>query len=133
MVSAHLDDGQSLTALNEVFVGHASDQSARYRLSLSDVEERESSSGLIVATGTDATGWAASLHLERRSSLVMPSPEERRLAFFVREPRPSVATGTELTEGSLSGGNASSSAVSCPRAVSSSATGSRSTGCRSVG
>jgi hypothetical protein len=28
-------------------------------------------------------------------------PEERRLAFFVREPWPSAATGTTLTEGEL--------------------------------
>jgi hypothetical protein len=55
MVSAHLDDGQSPTALNEVCVGHASHQSARYRLSLSDVEERESSSGPSAATGTELT------------------------------------------------------------------------------
>ena len=102
MVSARVDDGQSLTALNEIFVGHVSHQSARYRLTLGQREERQSSSGLIVATGTGATGWAASLHLERRSSLVMPSPEQRRLAFFVREPWPSAATGTTLTEGSLS-------------------------------
>ncbi len=103
MVSAALDDGQSLTALNEIFVGHVSHQSARYQLSLGAAEERQSSSGLIIATGTGATGWAASLHLERQSSLVMPAPEERRLAFFVREPWPSVATGTTLTEGSLAG------------------------------
>jgi NAD kinase len=74
MVTARADDGQSLTALNEIFVGHASHQSARYRLTLGTTEERQSSSGLIVATGTGATGWAASLHLERHSSLVMPTP-----------------------------------------------------------
>jgi hypothetical protein len=106
MASAHLDDGQSLLALNEVFVGHASHQSARYALEVGGRSERQSSSGLIVATGTGATGWAASLRRERHSSLRMPGPEEDRLAFFVREPWPSPATGTELDEGELEGGAA---------------------------
>jgi hypothetical protein len=101
MVAASLDDGQNLVALNEIFVGHASHQSARYRLTFGDQTERQSSSGVVVATGTGATGWAASLHRERHSTLELPSAEERRLAFFVREPWPSAATGTTLTEGIL--------------------------------
>jgi hypothetical protein len=32
MVAAKLDDGQTLTALNEIFVGHVSHQSARYTI-----------------------------------------------------------------------------------------------------
>ncbi len=36
MVQAELDDGQSLLALNEVFVGPASHQTARYTLTLAD-------------------------------------------------------------------------------------------------
>jgi NAD kinase len=101
MVAATLDDGQSLTALNEIFVGHVSHQSARYTIALAEVKERQSSSGVIVATGTGATGWAASIHLERRSAVRLPRPEEPRLAFFVREPWPSPATGTRITEGLL--------------------------------
>ena len=61
MVRAELDDGQILLALNEVFVGHASHQSARYSLSYAGREEAQSSSGLIVASGTGATGWALSI------------------------------------------------------------------------
>jgi NAD kinase len=103
MVSAGVDDGQTLVALNEIFIGHASHQSARYRITVGNQTERQSSSGVIVATGTGATGWAASLHRERHSTLVLPDPQERRLSFFVREPWPSAATGTGLTEGVLSG------------------------------
>jgi hypothetical protein len=102
MVEARLDDGQRLLALNEVFVGHASHQSARYVIE----GERQSSSGIIVATGTGATGWAASIRRERRSSLPMPGPEESALAFFVREAWPSAATGTTITEGRLEGSQA---------------------------
>lgn len=57
MVEAVLDDGQRLLALNEVFVGHASHQSARYSISVGDRAERHSSSGVVITTGTGATGW----------------------------------------------------------------------------
>lgn len=103
MVEARLDDGQRLHALNEIFVGHRSHQSARYVLRCPNGEERQSSSGLIVTTGTGAGGWARSIAAERGSAISLPSPTERRLVYFVREAWPSVATGTELTEGSLDG------------------------------
>jgi NAD kinase len=99
MVEAVLDDGLRLLALNEVFVGHQSHQSARYSIRLADRNERQSSSGVVVTTGTGATGWGRSIALERHSALAMPAPSERALAFFVREAWPSVATGATLTEG----------------------------------
>lgn len=101
MVEARLDDGQRLLALNEIFLGHRSHQSARYTVQWHGEEERHSSSGLIVTTGTGATGWACSIHRQRRTQIALPGPEERHLAFFVREPFPSVATGTQLTEGEV--------------------------------
>lgn len=104
MVAADLDDGQSLLALNEVFVGHRSHQSARYELGWRDRREMHSSSGLIVTTGTGATGWARSIHRERGSSLELPPPTAAQLAFFVREAWPSIATGTDCTEGALGDG-----------------------------
>ena len=104
MVEATLTDGRRLVALNEIFVGHRSHQSARYRLRWGSTEERHSSSGLIVATGTGATGWARSIHLSRSSPLPLPTPEKRTLAFFVREAWPSALTGTDLTEGILKEG-----------------------------
>jgi NAD kinase len=103
MVSARLDDGQSLLALNEIFVGHRSHQSARYRLRLGNREERQSSSGLIVATGTGATGWARSINGERAHPLQLPKPTDWALAMFVREPFPSIVTGTSLDGGLVNG------------------------------
>ena len=104
MVEARLDDGQRLVALNEIFAGHRSHQSARYRIAWRGHEERQSSSGLIVATGTGATGWALSIHRQCREKVDLPAPEQPRLAFFVREAFPSVATGTEITEGVIGPG-----------------------------
>jgi NAD kinase len=96
MVEARLDDGQRLLALNELFAGHASHQSARYRIALGDRVERQSSSGVIVTTGTGATGWARSINLERRRALELPGATDPSVAFFVREPFPSVGTGTSI-------------------------------------
>lgn len=101
MVEARTDDGQVLRALNEIFVGHASHQSARYQLRLGDADERHSSSGLIVCTGTGSTGWARSIARERRVEWSLPAPTDPALAFFVREAWPSLTTGTDLTAGRL--------------------------------
>jgi len=101
MVEATLDDGQHLTALNEIFIGHHSHQSARYRLLLGASDERQSSSGIIVATGTGATGWARSINEERNRVLDLPAPEERALAFFVREAFPGSGFATRTTFGRL--------------------------------
>ncbi len=99
MVAAEMDDGQTLLALNEIFIGHQTHQSARYRIVWGQARERHSSSGLIVSTGTGATGWTRSIHRQRRTSIDLPTPCESCLAFFVREAFPSVATGTDLCEG----------------------------------
>ncbi len=99
MVEARLDDGQHLLALNEIFIGHRSHQSARYRIGWHEIEERQSSSGLIVSTGTGSTGWALSIHKERQSRLAILTPNDSELAFFVREAWPSITTGTSITEG----------------------------------
>jgi NAD kinase len=101
MVCAELDDGQRLLALNEVFVGQQSHQSARYRISHHGSSEEHSSSGVICATGTGSTGWAHSINRVRSHPLVLPEPEDRALAFFVREAFPSVATGTDVVQGTV--------------------------------
>jgi hypothetical protein len=101
MARALLDDGQEVLALNEIFVGHVTHQSARYTIALGDRSERQSSSGVIAATGTGATGWAASINRQLASPLALPKPVDPELALFVREAWPSSVTGTTLTAGRI--------------------------------
>ena len=103
MVRATVDDSRSLTALNEVFIGHPGHQSARYELALPRRAERQSSSGVVVSTGTGATGWGASLKRGRPMG-DLPGPTSQSLAWFVREAWPSPFTGVEYTEGILEEG-----------------------------
>ena len=102
MVEARLDNGETLLALNEIFVGHRSHQSARYRIQAPGGAEEHSSSGLIVASGTGATGWARSIQEATGQHLAL-APDERAIVYLVREPFPSVATGTMLRGGKLAG------------------------------
>jgi NAD kinase len=106
MVEARLDDGQRLLALNEVFAGHRTHQSARYRIALDGREERQSSSGVIVTSGTGATGWARSINGERHRKLALPASTDPAIAFLVREPFPSLATGVTIDGAVLGEGRA---------------------------
>jgi len=101
MVQATMSDGQRLIALNEIFFGHQSHQSARYRLTARAQTERHSSSGVIIATGTGASGWARSITHQRVDPAPLPGPLDVDLAFYVREAWPSVATQATLTTGRL--------------------------------
>lgn len=102
MVQAVLDGGETLLALNEIFVGHRSHQSARYRIEAGGEAEDHSSSGLIVASGTGATGWARSIAEATHLDLGL-GREERAVGYWVREPFPSLATTTRMRAGKLSG------------------------------
>lgn len=103
-VEAVTDDGQRLRALNEIFVGDRGHQSARYEIEVGEQTEEQSSSGVIVGTGTGATGWLASLWLQTQPAFALPGADSTELAYFVREAWPSATTGTSLTSGLVAAG-----------------------------
>ncbi|MFG2430805.1 hypothetical protein [Streptomyces sp. NPDC048590] len=104
MTEAVADDTQRLLALNEIYLGSAGHQTARYRIGPDGSEaagEAQASSGVLVGTGTGSTGWLRSLWLERGGGIRLPAPSEQRLVWFVREAWPSPATGTSMVAGEL--------------------------------
>jgi len=102
MAQASLNNGQSLYAVNDLFIGFATHASARYRIAHRQQEENQSSSGIIVSTGAGSTGWSRSIltgasavieGFERRNKPFQKAREEYRfdyrsewLRFHVREP-----------------------------------------------
>ncbi|MEO0412846.1 MAG: hypothetical protein AAF221_13520 [Pseudomonadota bacterium] len=100
MIEAVAGEGLRLLALNELFIGHRSHQSARYIVEAGGAEEFQSSSGMIVATGTGLTGWAKSI-MTATGRVFKIAPNETRAAFFAREPWPSKTSGCKIAAGEI--------------------------------
>lgn len=113
MAETNLNDGQSLLAFNDFFVGVKSHVSARYLIEIHGNKERHSSSGLIVSTGVGSTGWLSSAFnmaggilsgtLPARHEGPLPSSkfdwEEEKLAYVVREPFVSKTSSASIVFG----------------------------------
>jgi NAD kinase len=111
LAEARLNDGQILYALNDFFIGNKTHVSARYTLSFAGKEEKQSSSGVIVTTGSGSTGWYTSV-MRGAYTLAGVSPmgvafprDANYLQYVVREPFPSKTTGTSLSSGVVNLGN----------------------------
>lgn len=116
MACARLNDGQTLHAVNDLFVGARTHISARYRLAHNGRSEDQSSSGLIISTGAGSTGWFRSV-LTGASAVVtafIGSDHARRvrdcyafewdspyLVYTVREPFISRTSSADLAYGSI--------------------------------
>ena len=61
MAKASLNNGQTMYAVNDLFIGPKSHGSARYVIRCGEAGETQSSSGVIVSTGLGSTGWLKSL------------------------------------------------------------------------
>jgi len=116
MAEARLNDGQRLLAFNDLFIGHSSHISARYKITFDNYSENQSSSGIIISTGAGSTGWLSSLFNmaaginrtfgissgETHRSGISMSWDDRRLVFIVREPFLSKYSRIDLTTGLIS-------------------------------
>ena len=61
MAKATLNTGETMHAVNDIFIGPRSHVSARYNISIRGRAENHSSSGVIVSTGVGSSGWLKSL------------------------------------------------------------------------
>ena len=120
MAKATLNNGQTLYAVNDLFIGPKTHTSARYFIRHGKAGETHSSSGVIVSTGMGSTGWLKSLLTgagaiaiavgnRGRNDPKQPGCYEKAVAgfnweseflyFTVREPFPTRTTGTSLVFG----------------------------------
>ncbi len=106
---ATTNDGQTLLAVNDLFIGPKSHTSARYMIKWRGQQELQSSSGIIVSTGLGSTGWFQSILAGAQAIMgadYHPLSQgydwgERKLQFSVREPFPSKTTGIQLVFGTI--------------------------------
>ncbi len=110
MARATTNDGQSLTAFNDLFIGAATHVSARYKVRYQNREEFQSSSGILVSTGAGSTGWLSSVFNMQQALNHMSGTNrawQRKsfawnadfLQYVVREPYLSHSTGIDLISG----------------------------------
>jgi NAD kinase len=112
MACATLGDGRQIHAVNELFIGPRTHTSARYQLTIDEQSEQQSSSGILVATGTGSTGWlraicagAAKIMGAAQITGVATDPafpaDSEQLIYAVREPWPSRTTAATLVYGQI--------------------------------
>ncbi|NOQ72824.1 MAG: sugar kinase [Crocinitomix sp.] len=116
MAEAKFNDGQSLLAFNDFFIGTKSHVSARYKIRFNNKEETQSSSGIIVSTGAGSTGWMSSIfnmvnginHFHKGSFQEVHHNVQwntDQLIFAVREPFLSQTTSVSLCFGEIAAGH----------------------------
>jgi NAD kinase len=125
MAQAQLNDGQTLHAVNDLFIGQRTHTSARYalRLQSNTTSENQSSSGIIVSTGAGSTGWLRSIlegankivqaqhvgTIEENVTLVADGRfgwDAKHLVFNVREPFESKMSSARVVSGRIEANDA---------------------------
>ncbi len=113
MAQAQTQDGQTMLAVNDLFVGQKTHVSARYDITWNETTEYQSSSGIIISTGLGSTGWYKSIMTQAAGIAgsfgggnfkeKLPGWGEEKLIFVVREPFPSRSTQTGIIYGKITG------------------------------
>jgi len=118
MARVRLDDGQTIDAVNDLFIGIQSHASARYRIEYRRNVENQSSSGVIISTGAGSTGWyrsvltaaawVATAHLGTKAVGNLADryafdATARELRFSVREPFTSLSSAAGIVWGPITG------------------------------
>ncbi len=120
MAQAVLNTGETLTAVNDLFIGPRSHTSARYTIRIGKRTEEHSSSGIIVSTGLGSTGWLRSIvagatgitaaltgrpvRAKEKEGRALGEPfawNADHLCFSVREPWPSRTSSAKITFGRI--------------------------------
>ncbi len=114
LAQVELNDGQRLLAVNDFFIGQKTHSSSRYTLHLDSLQERQSSSGIIVSTGLGSTGWLKSIvaGAARLIEQLGETPKAEAnvgnvpwnadyLLYSVREPFPSINSAASLVFGQI--------------------------------
>ncbi len=114
MAKAVLNNGETLYAVNDLFIGQKTHASARYELHIDSYSEAHSSSGIIVSTGLGSSGWfrsiltgAAGIVSQISGKEISAHQEDRfgwdaeYLFFSVREPWPSKTSSAKTTFGKI--------------------------------
>ncbi len=97
MAKAELNDGQTLLAFNDFYVGTDSHVSSRYNIEFNGKKETQSSSGIIISTGAGSTGWLSSIfnmannitNFQNKGNKMYHAKlnwNDDKLVFVVREP-----------------------------------------------
>jgi NAD kinase len=116
MARATLNDGQTLLAFNDFYIGANSHVSSRYSIEYHGMKERQSSSGILVATGAGSTGWMSSVYnmvynvlahqgQAKSQNRFCKSWEDNSLTFVVREPFLSKTSQTSIGFGVINKGS----------------------------
>ena len=114
LAKVELNDGQTLYAVNDFFIGQKTQVSARYTINYQGTVEQQSSSGIIVSTGLGSTGWFKSILAGasgvvssfNNHSIELTQSEPFKwnsnfLYYTVREPYPSKWTSANLVLGKI--------------------------------
>ena len=110
LARADFNDGQSMLAVNDFYIGPKLPVSVRYCIELDGQKENQSSSGVIVSTGLGATGWMSSLIAGAEGisgKEIAPFAGDwaaQDLMFGVREPFRSNTTSTDIVYGRIQPG-----------------------------